>query len=178
MDRRWKTAIIAAAVLVVGLGVFFFPAASFGFALIVVPVALFAIAIATKKPIWWFAAIAVTVIAGALFLTSRDSDDDRKRREDRAGQPTEQVEQRGLTTRTIEVGDQWQRVNFPPRHWFQLVPQRPIRLRMIDGREFTQNPGEDLTVGEVIPGFSVFLRSTLPPDSGSTKVVVSTWRKN
>ena len=90
----------------------------------------------------------------------------------------QQVEQRGLTTRTIEVGNQWQRVNFPPRHWFQLVPQRPIRLRMIDGREFTQNPGEDLTVGEVIPGFSVFLRSTLPPDSGSTKVVVSTWRKN
>lgn len=153
MDRRWKTAIIAAAVLVVGLGVFFFPAASSGFALIVVPVALFAIAIATKKPIWWFAAIAVTVIAGALFLTSRDSDDDRKRREDRAGQPTGQV---GQPTRTITViapvGRWSENFSVPPHHRFRIVPHGKIAVRTWDDREFDVDaePGEPIWLGKNI----------------------------
>jgi len=135
------------------------------------------------------AVVGICFVGALIFFLTRDGENETPEEDAVPSETSAAVEQaaegsrsgqqqRCITTRTIEVGNQWHEVTLTPRSWFQLEPQRPVRVRLLDGREFTKVPGDSLDIGETIPGFSISICSALPPDSGKTKVVVSEWQKD
>jgi hypothetical protein len=89
----------------------------------------------------------------------------------------------GSASPNLMVGDRWTEVRIPTHHWFQLDPEKRIRVRLRNGQEFEKTPdgqwfnarGEPVSqLPDVIPGLSLDLRSA---DNTPTQVVFTTWPK-
>ncbi len=92
-------------------------------------------------------------------------------------------------TRIVTVKKaEWTKINLEPNHWFQIVPQDKIRVKLLDKREFIQEPGkkyprplksdgtlgEEESFGDIIPGFIIMARAE---DADKAEIVFSTWPK-
>lgn len=85
------------------------------------------------------------------------------------------------------LNQNWQEIKFPPQSWFRLDPiDVPIRIKLLDGREFIQYPGHkpkpakhtgiggETGLDSEIPGLRLFVKAE---GAGEAKLEVSVWPK-
>ena len=66
--------------------------------------------------------------------------------------------------------NQWSKnVSIPPFHWFRIVPEGKIRIRMWNGREMDSEPGNDTWFGDEILNANFRFQSR---EKGDVKVII------